>query len=825
MSASPHASVTNDLLQIAFCDGPSTNTRLTTQQLDFAELAQLLLTPLPGPKDGSYYVRGGELEFPRRSDSNLRSAELLILDGDKRFDPKTGEILEGAPPMEHAVTALERMGLNFFAHTSHSHVPGIREKWRIVIPCRMTNEGQLKKAYDYMLAHLHADEVFLQENSESRTWSQPWYMPRVRDQAALESFKYVAKLDGSSLQMKDVTFWCETYDNLDKIVESVTAKGAKRLHPDLKPFTQEDSPIRKFNSEHGLPWVMSELERHGYKFSHFANDKYRYIAPGSTTGMSGVVVFRGAHGDWCVYSHHGSHDPLSGKLSDPFDLYAIFSFSGDRSQAARKIWEDQIYGSANEHNRREEQAEPKPSELGAVWDPWAEPWTPPFPVDTLPSAVQRYVEARGIETGACRSAIAMSCLATASGALTHEAKLYLKPGKSFPVSPRLWVVLVGNPSAKKSPAMDGAIRPLLKFQKILNARQTEEWELEQAAEDKKRDRPDLTYYVLNDQTPEVLVDILSRQPRGVLVSADELAGWLGAHDRYGGSRAAASGRALWLTAYNGGYYNLQRLGRRTIPVENFSVSIIGGIQPERLRELGNLTADGLLQRFLPVWMAKPVLDSNMFNSGAWRSWEEAVQSLLEYGAFSTHLTAEAQNERERISQSLFTLGQIESEGTGWQGFVGKLYGVWGSLALLLHALWGYRAADMVDLATAKRASLILEEFVLPHGLAFYRNLTGSAQADNRSIAAFIAGWEGPIITVRDFSRNPRCCRGLGPDEINKRLQPFEAGGWLEPEKPGPWNRRWRVTAGLAERFRAQLERHRAAIAEIQEKIRGGHDDD
>jgi hypothetical protein len=53
----------------------------------------------------------------------------------------------------------------------------------------------------------------------------------------------------------------------------------------------------------------------------------------------------------------------------------------------------------------------------------------------------------------------------------------------------------------------------------------------------------------------------------------------------------------------------------------------------------------------------------------------------------------------------------------------------------------------------------------------------------------------------------------------------EAGGWLEPEKPGPWNRRWRVTAGLAERFRAQLERHRAAIAEIQEKIRGGHDDD
>lgn len=814
-----------EMLQIAFSDGPSTNKYLSSRWMTLGELADLLSVPSVGPKDGSYFIRGGDLLQPERNNRNLKSADILVLDGDESFDPETGQILDGAPSLESVGEVLDHMGLCYVGHTSHSYVPGLREKWRILIPCKMLDERQLDKAYNYILAHLHAAGVFLKENSESTTWSQPWYMPRVRDQSAMSAFKYRAKLDGSSLEMKDVTFWYVTHDDLDNIVETAAIKYSAKLALGLKPELDETSPIKQFNADHGLDWVRSELQQNGYRFSHVSNEKYRYVAPSSKTGISGVVVFRGVYGDWCVYSHHGTHDPLSGKFSDPFDLYAIFYFDGDRSKAARALWEAQEVASPEAPGSNGTKVDPSCAAEAPLWDPWSEPWTPPFPVDVLPPAVTRYVEARGIETGACRSAIAMACLATASAALTHEARLWLKPGKSFPVSPRLWVVLVGNPSAKKSPVIDGAVRPLLKYQRTLHAKQWEQWELEHADDDNKRDGPNLTHFVLNDQTPEVLVDILSRQPRGVLVSADELAGWLGAHDRYGAGKGAASARAIWLTAYNGGYFNLRRLGRNTIPVENLSVSIIGGIQPERLRELGSLTADGLLQRFLPVWMAKPVLDNNMFDTGAWKGWEDTVQSLLEFGAFSTSLMPEAQKERERVSELLFDLGQVESEGSAWQGFVGKLAGVWGSLALLLHALWGYRAADAVDGVTAKRASRIVEDFVLPHGLAFYRNLLGSAQLENRSIGAFIAGWGGTRITVRDFGRAPRCCRGLGADEITKRLQPFEAGGWLEPTKPGPWNRQWTVTPGLGERFQAQLARHRAAIAAIQEKIRGGQNDD
>ncbi len=267
-----------------------------------------------------------------------------------------------------------------------------------------------------------------------------------------------------------------------------------------------------------------------------------------------------------------------------------------------------------------------------------------------------------------------------------------------------------------------------------------------------------------------------------------------------------------------------RIGRKTVPVSNLSVSILGGIQPERLRELGSLQADGLLQRFLPVMMAKPVLDRNSYDAKAFADWRARLEELVTYERFSTDLDGHAQNERGRMAELLFTLGQMDSEGTAWQGFVGKLPGVWGSFALLLHCLWRHRAADRVTQETADRASRLIEEFVLPHGLSFYRSLAGNAQNEHRAIGALLAEWSEPTIKVQDVARGPRCCRGLSPDEIVKKLAPFEAGGWLEPNELGPWNRAWTITPGLASRFSTAVERHRQALAALQNSLKGTRND-
>jgi len=521
------------------------------------------------------------------------------------------------------------------------------------------------------------------------------------------------------------------------------------------------------------------------------------------------------------------------KKCTAIDLVIEHGGAADAAQAAHWLCEqcgiDPVSIGWQERNKAES-GDTASSADRPIWDPWREVAAPAFPLDLLPDDIAEYVEARGIETGACRSAIAMSCLAVASGAISHEARLYLKPGQNFGVAPRLWVLLVGDPSAKKSPAMDGAARPLINYQKQIHAAAAEEWRQEQEAEEdgkgkKSKNRgPNLTHFVIHDTTPEMLADVLSRQDRGTLVIADELAGWLGSLDRYAGGKGASSGRAIWLQAYNGGPFTLLRVSRETLPVNNLSASILGGIQPERLRELGGLTSDGLLQRFLPVMMARSQLDRDGFNTGAFNNWSERVRMLLDYPRFTTELSPEAREERKRVGKLLHSLGQTDSEGAGWQGFVGKLPGVWGSLALLLHVLWGYRAADPVALETAQRASMLLEAFVLPHGLAFYRGLIGTGQADARAIAGFLAGWEQPSIAVRDFVRGPRCCRGLSPDEIVTKLAVFETGGWVAPEKPGPWNRKWTMTPDLGARFSAELTRHRAAVAEVQAKITGDCDD-
>jgi len=470
--------------------------------------------------------------------------------------------------------------------------------------------------------------------------------------------------------------------------------------------------------------------------------------------------------------------------------------------------------------------EPKPAPL---WNPWREYSAPEFPLDVLPLDVRQYVEARATETGACLSAIAMSCLATMSGAITHEVKLHLKHSKNFSVGPRLWVMLVGNPSSKKSPAMDGAVRPLVTWQKAEHVAALKAWEEEVKAlpkkEQKDHPRPNLTYYTMNDLTPEALVDILSRQNRGTLVVADELAGWLGSLDRYGSGKGASASRGIWLTAYNGSPYSLHRIGRHTRPVDNLSVSLLGGIQMERLRELGDLTSDGLLQRFLPVMMRASRLDSDSFNGSAYLHWDQRLRELIEIGAVSIELSPEAKAERERIAVLIHNLGAGESEGPGWQGFVGKLMGVWGSLALIMHAIWEPQIAFNLKVENAKRATKLIEGFVLPHGLAFYRAVGGTAQANARAIGAYLAEWENDTISARDLGLGPRCFRKKTAEKIVEMLAPFETGGWVVPEKPGMLNRNWAITPGLATRFAEGVASHKEAVALIQAKIVGDFDDE
>jgi hypothetical protein len=191
----------------------------------------------------------------------------------------------------------------------------------------------------------------------------------------------------------------------------------------------------------------------------------------------------------------------------------------------------------------------------------------------------------------------------------------------------LWAGLVGDASTNKTPG----IRPILGVLKELEARYLEDlqssWQqYETRAERAKMERklwekqvdeaakagddtppkpdaandpeePPRRRMNVRDVTPEVLGVILAANPMGTLHLSDELAGWFTSIDRYN-----SGGRPFWLEAYNGDEYAIDRKHHPTLRIPFNGVSILGGIQPERLNELFlSAPDDGLVSRFLWAW--------------------------------------------------------------------------------------------------------------------------------------------------------------------------------------------------------------------------------
>ena len=75
-------------MQLAFAAGGYKDVILTPKTYSLRQLSERLSQVRVGPKDGAYMIRGGDLSITKRSDENLKSAELIILDGDTHSIPR-----------------------------------------------------------------------------------------------------------------------------------------------------------------------------------------------------------------------------------------------------------------------------------------------------------------------------------------------------------------------------------------------------------------------------------------------------------------------------------------------------------------------------------------------------------------------------------------------------------------------------------------------------------------------------------------------------------------------------------------------------------------
>jgi Protein of unknown function (DUF3987) len=292
-------------------------------------------------------------------------------------------------------------------------------------------------------------------------------------------------------------------------------------------------------------------------------------------------------------------------------------------------------------------------------------------------------------------------------------------------------------------------------------------------------------------------------------------------EKYSSSRAAGADRGFWLQAYDGGPHAVDRIGRGETYISNLSVSLIGGIQPAKLAELHGLTSDGLLQRFLPVMMRSATLARDCDSGDDQDSFQSLVYKLIRAKHQRLFLDDGALMMMNRLRAHLHQVEQAAAGlADGLQAFVGKLPGVAGRLAVILH-MAAYMAANSEDPPrevtpmTVAHVHTLIVDFLLPHAVEFYRSaeeLSGGERL--RKIASWILTSQMQVVTARDLIRNVGCLRGSSVLDLQIQLSPLVAGGWLEPAERGPLNRTWTINPVVTSQFerQRQIEEERKTFA-------------
>lgn len=342
--------------------------------------------------------------------------------------------------------------------------------------------------------------------------------------------------------------------------------------------------------------------------------------------------------------------------------------------------------------------------------------------------------------------------------------------ESWEVYPSLWGGVVGDPGSKKTPSLQHAHRPLQHLERMASQKYAQDMQTYKQAMiqhekalaiwnknksiglmptppvEPKRER-----YVIHDSTYQALGVILADNPRGILALADELSGLLQSLDTAGQEAA----RGFYLTGWSGtGGYSFDRIGRGSISLDRYCLSVFGGFQPDRVKayvqfsQRGSTKNDGLLQRFqLLVWpdpMGNFQFVDRPPNKTAIDNYHQAMLALpklteqpfssatrLTNGSQLLHFTATAQqvfNSWYVQNETMLTSGVLDS---ARQSHFAKYRSLVPALALLFHLLEAHTGPVCED---CLHRAISFAKYLKKHADRIYDSVTGQDSAAIRGLA-------------------------------------------------------------------------------------------
>ena len=482
-----------------------------------------------------------------------------------------------------------------------------------------------------------------------------------------------------------------------------------------------------------------------------------------------------------------------------------------------------------------------------------EPWGTPhdflhertaiaFTAEDVPACIGDYAVRWAAAAGFDPTGVMASCVVTTAAALHDSIRLSVQPGTSWYESARVWATEIAPPGFSKTPMIRAGVAPLQKLHREL----VDEYaanELQRESEDGKDEdeREPLPALFTNDCTIEKLSEVLADNEGGILFLAEELDSWLGSHDAYR-SGGGARDRGEWLTLFDGGPHQVDRVKRGSYFVANWGVSLLSATTPAALQKLiHKLPNDGLLQRILPFMIAHPSApDTSVIVREAADRYETVVRSIHQFTVYNGSLPTESGDACEVILaadaratleaeiaryRELAPACAVISEGLA--GHVAKYGTVLARLVLTFHGVEcaaqekpGHPVTVPVQLATVKLAARFLRK-VFMHARAFYGMLSGADAALDvaRRVGVALVADGLSKVSRSELVQRYKIFRDADDDKRREAMQLLVDFAWCRVV-PGKYQMgyptNWDINPAIHERFRSDGEawlRRRALVKE------------
>lgn len=792
---------------------------------------------------------GGQFRDGVRKLTNLKSRNLLTLDIDSATAAQMKYLLRG----ESKVSRYE-----FFASTTRKHSPE-KPRWRAVFPLtRPLTVEEYGPFSRIVAAKVFATEAESMEAVDDVSFrpAQIMYWPSVCKGAEFRSFHNEGRLlnpDKIFEKFGDWKDWTRLPYAESRGLKMAT-QGKKAEDPrDKKGLI--GAFCRAFDVEAAISEFLPDVYELGDPHSN--KPRYTYTHGSSSNGAvvedDGLFLYSHHGTDPCserlvnafdlVRIHKfGDLDNTAPADARPTELPSFGAMKElcrdyPEIQAEYDDYSDSPISFSALDDDEEEEETPKTKKEKTDSGEYKEPNmvilrqsshdAPDFPVEVMGEFWAKKAAEWAKISNAPLDFTSLSLIVGAASCIGNSRWVEAKPGWSEP--PVLWCMLVGRPSTNKSPAMGLVTKVLSNIEaqwRPAYEEQMREWESEKKQATLRRkiwerdieamlegseyseddeplpmprnclepDRPQLRRLYMGDSTLEKMMLNLSVNPRGMLSLRDELSGWFANLSRY----SNGTDRPAWLEAYGGRPYTVDRVKYedRPIYVRHFSVSLLGGMQPERLMNLLSSGEDGLQARFIYAWpeqkLSKMIRDVDEDNAVE-LAYDRLAALMMEpdkYGNYDPIKIPLSMKAWEYFSKWATEHTKRETMAVpALQATYGKANGLVVRLALVLQLMWW--ASDVFDeedepkkvsLKAIKAAIRLRDEYIKPMQVRVFDSI-GVTDVDQSAghLARWILSKKPKSIDVRTIMRE-RLPKLRDAKAINLAIEQLVFDYWIYPKE-------------------------------------------